>query len=87
MEAAQMRITMMDRRVVAKLECERYRKAGKKEKGRILDEFVKTAKCSRYHARWLLRNHGRRVEVKPWVFVEGDARQRVRQRRKKAYGP
>jgi hypothetical protein len=82
-----MRITMIDRRVVAKLECERYRKTGKKEKGRILDEFVKTAKCSRYHARWLLRNHGRRVEVKPLVFVEGDARQRVRQRRKKEYGP
>lgn len=82
-----MRITMIDRQVVAKLECERYRKAGKKQKGRILDEFVKTAKCSRYHARWLLRNHGRRVEVKPLVFVEGDARKRVRQQRKKEYGP
>jgi len=82
-----MRITMIDRQVVAKLKCERYRKAGKKEKGRILDEFVKTAECSRYHARWLLRNHGRRVEVKPLVFVEGDARKRVRQRRKKEYGP
>lgn len=82
-----MRITMIDRQVVAKLECERYRKARKKEKGRILDEFVKTAKCSRYHARWLLRNHGRRIEVKPLIFVEGDARKRVRQRRKKDYGP
>ena len=82
-----MRITMMDRRVVAKLECERYRKACKKEKGRILDDFVKTAECSRYHARWLLRNHGRRVEVKPLVFMEGDARKRMRKRRKKEYGP
>jgi hypothetical protein len=78
---------MIDRRSLAKLECERYRRATKKEKGRILDEFVETAKCSRYHARWLLRNHGRRVEVKPLVFLEGDARKRVRKRRKKEYGP
>lgn len=78
---------MIDRRVMAKLEAERYRKARKKEKGLILSEFVKTARCSRYHASWLLRNHGRRVEVKPLVFLEGDARKRVRPRRRKKYGP
>jgi len=82
-----MRITMSDRRVLAKTICERYRKARKKEKGRILDDFVKSAKCSRYHARWLLRNHGRRVEVKPLVILEGDAHMRTRRRHKKEYGP
>jgi IS30 family transposase len=87
MEAGTMRITMIDRRALAKLKCERYRKARKKEKGRILDEFVEEAHCSRDHARWLLRNHGRRVEVKPLVFVEGDARQRRPRHRKKIYGP
>ena len=82
-----MRITMIDRRALAKLEWERYRKARKKEKGRILDGFVQQAQCSRDHARWLLRNHGRRVELKPSVFVQGDARQRMPRRRKKCYGP
>lgn len=59
-----MRITMIDRRMLTKLKCERYRKATKREKGRILDAFVEEAQCSRDHARRLLRNHGRRVEVK-----------------------
>jgi IS30 family transposase len=64
-----------------------HRKAGKKEKGHLLDEFVEEAKCSRDHARWLLRNHGRRIEVKPRVFLEGDARKRTPRQRKKEYGP
>lgn len=81
-----MRITMIDRRTLTKLTCERYRKARKKEKGRMLDAFVEQAQCSRDHARRLLRNHGRRVEVKPQVFVEGDARQRAPRQRKKTYG-
>lgn len=82
-----MRITMIDRRMLTKLNCERYRKATKKEKGRMLDAFVEQAQCSRDHARRLLRNHGRRVEVKPLVLVEGDARKRRSRPRKKVYGP
>jgi IS30 family transposase len=78
---------MIDRRLLTKLKCDGYRRARKKEKGRILDAFVEQAQCSRDHARWLLRNHGRRVEVKPRVFLEGDARRRVPRRRKKRYGP
>jgi hypothetical protein len=78
---------MRERRVLAKAVCERYRKSGKKEKGRILDEFVESSKLDRCYARWLLRNHGRRVEVKPLVILEGDARKRTRRPRKKEYGP
>ena len=82
-----MRLTMRERRVLAKAVCERYRKARKKDKGHILDEFVKSSKLDRCYARWLLRNHGRRVEVKPLVILEGDARKRTRRPRKKEYGP
>src|SRR5512138_3690681 len=86
-EARAMRITMIDRRTLTRMTCERYRKAPKKEKGRILDAFVEQAQCSRDHARRLLRNHGRRVPVNPQVVVEGDAHQRIPRRRKKIYGP
>ena len=82
-----MRLTMRERRVLAKAVCERYRKARKKDKGHILDEFVKSSKLDRCYARWLLRNHGRRVEVKPLVILEGDARKHTRGPRKKEYGP
>jgi hypothetical protein len=81
-----MRLTMRERRVLTKAVCERYRKAAKKEKGRILDEFVKSAELDRGYARWLLRNHGRRVEVKPLVLLEGDATKRGCRQRKKEYG-
>jgi len=37
---AQMRLTMKERRAVTQALVERYRKAGKKQKGRILDEFT-----------------------------------------------
>jgi len=43
MEAAVMRLTMKDRRTLTKVTCERYRKASKKDKGRILDKFVKNS--------------------------------------------
>jgi hypothetical protein len=77
---------MKERRVLTKAVCERYRKAAKKDKGRILDEFVESTELDRCYARWLLRNHGRRVEVKPLVFLEGDAVKRRRRQRKKEYG-
>jgi hypothetical protein len=79
-----MRLTMNERRVVTKALCEQYRKARKKEKGRILDQFVKGTKYTRGYARFVLRNHGRRVEIQPGVIVEGD--HRVRGRRGRASG-
>ena len=69
-----MGLTMKDRRVLTKATCEQYRKARKKVKGQILDHFVEANGYDRCYARWLLRNHGRRVQVGPSVFLEGDAR-------------
>ncbi len=82
-----MRLTMAERRTVTKATCERYRKATKKEKGVILGEFVALTGYTRCYARWLLRNHGRRVEIRPGVILEGDARKRPRRRVKRTYGP
>lgn len=80
-----MRLTMKERKVVTKAVCERYRKAPKKDKGRILDEFVKLTGHNRVYAARLLRNHGRRVEVAPCRFVEGDVRLRPRTVRNRTY--
>lgn len=81
-----MRLTMKERKVVTKATCEQYRKSSKKGKGLILSQFVQATGYSRCYARWLLRNHGRRVELKPGLFVQGDARPRSRPGRKKTYG-
>lgn len=82
-----MRLTMEIRDGLTKDICQRYRKATKKEKGAILNTFVETTGYDRGYARWLLRHHGLRVQVKPKVILEGDA-QRVPQRRPVVkYGP
>lgn len=82
-----MRLPMKERQLVTKALCEQYRKAGKKGKGSILDQFVEATGYNRCYARWLLRHHGRRVAVAPGVFVEGDARCRPRRPRRATYGP
>lgn len=78
---------MKERKVVTKALCERYRKARKKDKGSILNDFVEATGYGRSYAGGLLRQHGRRVEVRPGVRVEGDAHRRPRRARPRTYGP
>lgn len=82
-----MGLTMKERKAVTGEVCRRYRKATKKDKGRILDEFVRTTGFNRGYARWLLRQHGRRVPVRPGVQVEGDGHLRPERIRPRTYGP
>ena len=84
-----MRPTMKERQAVTKAMSAQYRRSSKKEKGVILDQFVEATGYRRPYAAWLLRHHGKRVEVAPGVNVEGSVRAgkgapRPRQRR---YGP
>jgi len=82
-----MRLTMNERKGVTKALCERYRKATKKDKGRILNEFVQDTGYDRCYARRLLRSHGKRVTVAAGVAVEGDARLTPKRTRPRTYGP
>lgn len=77
---------MRERRVLVKAFAGEYRKGGKKEKGAILERFVKASGYVRRYAARLLRNQGRRVVLRPGVLVEGDVRCRVRRRRRRIYG-
>lgn len=78
---------MQERKSVTKALAEQFRRARKKEKGEILDRFVKATGYNRSYASWLLRNHGRRVEVKPGVVLEGSAGTKVGKPRPRRYGP
>lgn len=77
---------MRERRVLAKGFAAQYRKADKREKGRILDRFVKATNYHRHYAAWLLRHHGRRVQVTPRVVVQGDVRVQWHRGRRRIYG-
>lgn len=77
---------MKERKIFTKVLCERYRRATKRDKGKILDELVETTEYNRCYARWVLRNHGRRVYVAPAVRVEGDLKKRPHRSRRRTYG-
>ena len=69
-----MRTTMSERRTITRLYAERYHRAGKKEKGELLDEYLKLTGYDRCYGAWLLRAHGRRVALDPQRVIEGDVR-------------
>ncbi len=80
-----MRLTMEQRRAVTAKMAGRYKRGRKKEKGLVLDEFVRLTEYSRVYARRILRNHGRRIQVDQQTVLVGDARQRSRQPRPRVY--
>ena len=51
-----MGLTMREKKAITKEVAKRYRKARKKEKGRMLEEFVATTGYNRTYASWLLSN-------------------------------
>ena len=55
-----MGLTMRERHAVTRELTERYQKASKKARGAILTDFCALTGYSRYHARFLLRNCGKR---------------------------
>ena len=65
---------MAERRDLVRGVSGRYRRSSKKEKGRILDEFVKMTGYNRIYAVWLLNQQGRKVRVnRRLVVVVGEA--------------
>jgi len=78
---------MKERKVFTKVLSEQYRKAAKKQKGDILKQVVESTGYTRCYARWVLRNHGRRVEVQPGLVLEGDRRIARKRQCTPRYGP
>jgi len=79
-----MRLTMMDRKAVVKATSARYRRASKKEKKKILDEFVESTGYNRSYASLILSKHGKVV----WsgeLRIVGDITKLQRRRRKRFY--
>ena len=59
---------MSERRVVIKKTASRYRRAYKKEKGKILDEFIELTDFNRKYASWVLSYWGK----KRYVWLDGE---------------
>lgn len=78
---------MSERRVLVKAFAQRYQGGGRKERSATLNEFVAVSGYDRAYASWLLRWHGRRVQVGARLIVVGDATKRLRRKRRRVYGP
>jgi hypothetical protein len=63
---------MKERKRIAEATAGRYRQAGKREKGKILNEFVELSGFARSYAALVLRNQGRVVVVNHKLRVRGD---------------
>lgn len=80
-----MRLMMSERRLLVKVEAERYRTARKKEKGRILDELVALSGYNRWYAVGLLRGHGKAIKVGRRLRLVGDLGRSTKRRRPRIY--
>jgi len=69
-----MRLTMKQRQAVTAVTVQRYRKASKKVKQQMLDEFCETTGYSRGYARFVLRKHGQPIWRNGKRVVVGEVR-------------
>ena len=80
-----MRLTMKARQEVSKATAGQYRGASKKEKSKILDQFIATTGYSRWYARLMLRHEGRRIQTDKQTIVVVERKSRRRRRRARRY--
>ena len=80
-----MRLTMKARQEVSKATAGQYRGASKKEKSKILDQFIATTGYSRWYARLVLRHEGRRVQTDKRTIVVVGRKSRTKRKRVRFY--
>jgi len=84
-----MGLTMSERRAVSKEVAKRYQRAKKKERGRILDEFIQITGYARCYASYILRNWGRKIVLRAkdggMVILVGDRKKKIKRQKERVY--
>lgn len=80
-----MRLAMEERRSVTPVVAKRYQKATKKERITILGEYIQLTGYNRSYAAFVLRNHGRRMEINNNTVLVGDCSKKVKRTRDRTY--
>ena len=85
-----MGLTMSEKRAISREVAKRYQKARKKEKGKILDEFIQIAGYTRCYASYILRNWGRKLILRAKdgkrIILIGDRRKKAKRQKERVYG-
>ena len=80
-----MRLTMRERKKTAAVVAGRYQKARKKDKGIILDEFVKLTGYTRRYASHVLISHGRQLRINERYVLQLDVKKTASRKKPKVY--
>lgn len=80
-----MRLTVKERKKAAAIVAPRYQKARKKEKGLILNEFMKLTGYGRRYASYVLRTHGKKIWINTETVLVSDVRKRTTRKRERIY--
>lgn len=80
-----MRLTMKEKQSVTAVVAARYRKASKKDKYFMLNEFTQLTSYNRCYAAFLLRTHCKRLRVNKKIVLVGDITKRNKRNRPRTY--
>ena len=80
-----MRLTLKERQSLTRVIAVRYRRARKKEKKEILNEFLHSTGYNRKYAAYVLRMQGKRIRVRKGIVIEADIKNRRKRRRLRIY--
>jgi hypothetical protein len=81
-----MRLTMKEKKKATAILAPRYKKARKKDKGQMLDEFVSLTGYRRSYASYVLSTQGKRKRVGRNTVMHADVRKRNHRKKTKQYG-
>ncbi len=81
-----MGLTMKEKKAVTKEQAKRYRRASRKEKGVMLNEFTALTGYNRTYASYVLSRHGREVKGVPGKVFVGEFRKKHTRKRESYYG-
>jgi hypothetical protein len=76
---------MREKKSVTRVIASRYQNSNKKEKGKILEEFVELTGYTRSYASYLLGSHGKRRRITSNVVIVGDVGKKTKRNRDKIY--
>ena len=81
-----MRLSMKEKKPVTREFAAKYRRSLKKSKTKILDDFIKLTEYTRSYARYLLRNHGRKIFLGKKIIAVADVNKKICRQRPRIYG-
>jgi len=80
-----MRLTVKEKKKLTAVMAPEYQRARKKEKGNILEQFIKATRYNRCYAAHVLKTHGKKIWVNTETVVVADARKRNRRKKERIY--